>query len=241
MQSQDYLGIQYNQNINGETTECAAIAVADLWGNILGKPQDPDYTYAAALKVMNLAPNTGGLDPLCAMQSAVVFHTLPASQETFTALTSGELYIANFNNYTAAQQQFAQSTTAPNGIAAFGSYQEIVNWLALNKGGVAIPMSWYPSFMTPNADGTLPQPQGTPSNHVVTCYYEDSRGLQIKPNLGANFGQNGYVYLPEDIFNQAKTAFNYSFAFDPNAYRWLSIASIAIQHPAIIQYALPQL
>ena len=238
MNSQDYLAIFPNQEVQGDQTECTALTTTDLVGNLIGKAQDPDFTYAYTLKTMGVQPNTGGADPLSAMQSAVVYGTLPASDETFSALSMGELYVANFKNYTSAQLQFAEPN-ARNGIKSLDGYQDIVNWLSLNKGGVGIPMLWYPSFMTPNADGTLPEPSGTPTNHMVPCYYADGRGLQVKPLLGANYGQNGYAFIPESMFPQVQQTYSYSYAFDPNGWRWLQLVQIALQHWNIIPDILP--
>lgn len=238
MQSQDFLALKPNQEIDGDQTECTALTTSIIVGNLFRKTMDPDFTYAYTLKTMGVTPTTGGADPLAAMQSAVIYGTLPASDETFTALSIGELYVANFANYTSAQENFSE-VNAQNGIKTLDGYQDILNWLSLNKGGVGIPMLWYPNFMTPNADGTLPEPQGTPSNHMVPCFYADGRGLQVNPLLGADFGQSGYVYISPQLFPQIQQTYTYSYAFDPSAWRWMQLAQIALQHWNIIPDILP--
>jgi len=232
--NQDYLGIKYNQLIDGNPTECVAITAADLKGNIIKQAQDPDFTYAFTRYLMGKEPSTEGLDPLTGMQSVIVYGTLPASQETFTAHSMGELYVANYKNYTQGQIQFARNTPKSNGIKTLNGSTAMRSFLDLGIGGIGIPMLWYPSYMNPNADGTLPAPSGTPTLHMVSGYDYNDRGIKIKPYLGQGYGQDGYVY-------HRPAALDRAYAFDPNAWRWMSLASIALQHTNAIGDILPQL
>jgi len=61
------------------------------------------------------------------------------------------------------------------------------------------------SFMVPNADGTLPEADGGMTFHCVAAYrsvlINGVEYLRIKPWLGKDFGDHGYVYLSREQFN----------------------------------------
>jgi len=84
-----------------------AITVTDIKGNIDGKVYDPDFTYAHTLLLEGVEPTTEGSDPLAGMQSVVAYGVAPAELATFTALNMGELYVANYRNYSPAQNREA--------------------------------------------------------------------------------------------------------------------------------------
>lgn len=235
--NRDHLQMFPDQLIDGDPQECVALSVADIKGNIDSQLYDPDYTYAMTLKLMGVGPTTSGLDPYSGMLSAIVYGTLPITLESFTAKTMGELYIANFLNYTQAQRTFAQSK-AMNGVTSLFSYNDICNWLGTEKSGVSLAIRWYESFNTPNADGTLPAPAGGFTYHNVAVYDDQLKGLMIKPWLGPTFGAGGYAFMSSTTFD---LVFQSAAAFNPDAWRWFSLAQIAVTHPAIISDILPQL
>ena len=226
-----------NQEIDNNQTECVALTVTDICGNIDSQLYDPDFSYAFTLKLLGVQPTTAGLDPYSGMLSAVAYGLLPISLETFTSKVMGELYAANFQNYPSKDPPAALKW-AMRGVKQFYSYQDIIRHLDASKTGVALAMRWYSSFNTPNQDGSLPAPIGQFSHHMVAVYGHDARGLQIKPWLGKDFGQGGYTYLSEATFNLVVQS---AFAFDPAAWRWMSLAKIAVSHPKIIGDILPQL
>ena len=226
-----------NQLIDGDPQECVALSVADIAGNIDSQLYDPDEVYALCLKLLNEAPNTNGLDPFTGMLTAVAYGLLPISYEAFTAKVMGELYVANFRNYT--PQEFTASLRwAKKGVVTLDSYSDICGWLLSQKTGVSLAMKWYQSFDTPNADGTLPAPSGTYSLHNVAVYDDVLQGLVIKPWLGPTFGAGGYAYLSQANFDLVVQGM---WAFSPNAWRWLSLAQIAVTHPNVIGDILPQM
>jgi hypothetical protein len=235
--NQDHNKLFPNQIIDNDPTECVALTVADICGNIDGQLYDPDPIYANALRIENESPNTLGLDPLAGMQAAVVYGNLPISQATFTAKTTSQLYIANWQNYTKDQRTIALQHPQ-RGIKTLTSYQDIVSHLNKGIGGVALAMKWYSNFMSPDQNGLLPTPKGPNTFHCTAVYENPLIGLQVKPWLGASYAQGGYCYLNQTTFNQV---FVGAFAFDPSAWRWFNLASISVTHPWIIPDTLPQM
>lgn len=226
-----------NQVIDNDPTECVALTVADIAGNITGQLYDPDMVYANALKIMNETPNVLGLDPKAGMQSAVVYGLLPVTEETFNAKTTSQLYIANWQNYPPAQRASAQQHVM-RGVVPLYTYQDICSYLNRCKAGVSLTVKWHENFNTPNGDGTLPDPEGPFTYHCIAVYDNPLKGLMFKPHLGPLYGDSGYGYMSQTVFNEV---FAETYGFDLNAWRWLSLVQIALSHPWIIPDVLPLL
>lgn len=226
-----------SQIIDGDPTECVALTVADICGNIDGQLYDPDILYAYTLRLMNQWPNTGGLDPYTGMLTPIVYGNLPVSLETFTAKTVGELYVANWQNYTNDQRIAAKQYTK-NGVIPLYTFEQITGYLDQYRAGVSLAMKWYENYSLPNDDGTLPEPEGNFSYHNVAVYDDPFGYLLIKPWLGATFGQGGYAKMGQSVFNQS---FISAAGYDPKAWRWLSLAQIAVTHPFSIPDILPEM
>lgn len=209
----------WNQEIDGNTTECVVLSSSDIKGNFDKQFYDPDANYAMTLLLEGQQPNTNGLDPYQGMMSGVCFGFLPTSLETFTAQTMGELYIANAANYSPIQRAAMMQHTA-NGINILFTYADIIAQLDAGN-PVALPIHWYENFTSIGTDGVLPNPSGQYSNHCVAVYGYDEKGLLIKPWLGAGYGDSGYGHMSQTIFTQVFTGEAYCFA--PNAMRWLSL------------------
>lgn len=226
-----------SQDIIGRPDDCTMETVADIWGNIQNQPFTPDFTDAATMRVMNVLPTTAGADPYAAMLSALIYGCLPSADDPTDVSTGSELFAANWANYSPEDIHLASLFPA-KGITTLPLWEDICDYLYLEKQGVMLAMRWYSSFMTPLPDGTLPAPSGSMSNHCVAVYGSDSRGLQVKPWLGKDFGQGGYCYLPEAIYNQVLVE---SYAFNLGAWRWLQLARAALARPWLIPDILPQL
>jgi len=231
----DHLQQFPNQLVDGDPSECVALSVADIAGNIDSQLYDPDIIYAYTLRLMGQQPNTGGLDPYTGMLCPVVYGLLPISLETFTAKTMGELYVANYQNYT-PDERIAALKWARRGVMPLYSYAEIAGYLSAYRTGVSLAVKWYESFNTPNQDGTLPAPVGAFSYHNVAVYEETDKGFRVKPWLGPQFGDGGYVYMSETTL---ELVYQSAYGFDPNAWRWLSLAKIAVTHSWDIIDILP--
>lgn len=232
--NQDYLKLFPNQVTEHRPEECVGLTVSDLAGNLLRQPCDPGFTYGATEHLMNVVPNEGGTDPLSGMQSALIYGVLPEAAADFSALSTSELYEANFANYASDDKKLAR-TFAMKGVKTLYDYSDIVYHLSVGIGGAALAMRWYESFNTPNADGTLPPPSGIYSNHCVAVYESTPKGLRIKSWQGT-IGDGGYLYLNEAQFNVTHFA---SYAFDPTSWRWLSLVQVALQHTSAIPEILP--
>lgn len=226
-----------NQDIQNRPTACTAETVSDIWGNVQNQPYTPDFTFAATQRLMNVTPNTSGADPYSAMLSAVVYGCLPTDDDPTTVANGGEILAANYANYTPQDIHLASLFPA-NGVTSLPLYEDICNYLDQEKQGVSLAMTWYQSFMAPNADGTLPAPSGATTSHNVAVYGYTAQGLLVKPWLGQEWGAGGYCYLPEAYFSQVSVE---SYGFNLSGWRWFSLASIAVTHPSIISDILPQL
>jgi len=228
-----------SQDLEKRPTECSAEVVADILGNECGTPLDPGFIYANTLRLQGISPTTAVVaKPVSAMQAPIVWGCLPTDEEPFDATTTSELYEANWKNYPADNFALAKNFTA-SGIIPLYTYQDIISYLRRYNMGVKLTVRWYSNFNTPNPDGTLPLPIGTYSIHDVAVYDAPLKGLQIKPLEGPNYGDHGYGYMSQTIFNQV---FQEAYGFDPFASRWWSLASIGVTHPKIIlSDILPQL
>ena len=214
-----------NQLVNGEITECTALTATDIAGNMDGIVYDPDFTYAMTLRLEGLEPTINGADPLTAMQSIVAYGALPASKETFTALGLGELYVSDYKHYPADQVTEALKHQQ-KGIKSIGIDFDTIKNYPIGVGG---EITWFSSWMQPNADGTLPVPSGTTSNHYVAFYgstiIHGVELLRCKPWLGKEYGDGGYVYM---TLEQFKTVTKDTFTFNPAANHWVSIVGIMV-------------
>lgn len=215
-----------SQLIEQRPTECQAETVSDLLANINGAPFDPGFTYAMTLKLQGSQPSTAGADPLAAMLSAVVYGALPTEKEPFDASSMGELFEANWLNYPAQDVPLARNYIT-RGVVPLYDYQEIVSYLNRCEAGVSLTVKWFSSFNSPNADGTLPPPSGTYTIHNVAVYEAPLKGFRVKPWLGSQYGDGGYAYMSQTIFNQVFIA---SYGYDTNASRWFSLAKIALNY-----------
>lgn len=222
-----------NQATDGDPTECVAITVCDLLGNKYGIPFDPDYTYAQTLLLEGVEPTTAGSDYTLGMQTAVAYGALPMNEATFTALSMGELYAANWRNYTAAQKRDALQYVQ-NGIKSLWSstpFEDVLGYISKYGTGVSLPISWFSSFNLPQG-GVLPQPSGGVSGHNVAAYgsteINGETYLIIKPWLGPEYGDHGYGYLSKELF---LTVVKDALIFNPDARRFVSLVGIMVsQH-----------
>lgn len=225
------------QDIENRPQECVGETVSDLIGNLAQIPCDAGYSYATALKVMNQSPTTAGSDPYSGMLGGMIYGALPTDKVPFDVNVMDELYESNINNYPLEEQELAQFY-AQNGVKIFNSYQEIVSWLSLNKGGVSLALKWYASFSSPPTSGVLPEPQGQFTYHNVAVYESTTSGLRVKPWLGPRFGDAGYCYLTEETFD---TVWFGAYAFDPTAWRWLSLAYAGVARWYLLKDIVPMM
>lgn len=217
-----------NQLIDGDPHFCVGLWITDTCANTDGNFYDPDFSIAAYYRLTGQTPplNFTGVGPYLAACAAVVYGLQIISEETFNAKVMGEQYVANPANYSSPQDTVAFQF-ARKAVVQFNTFAQIAAWIQNRQLPAGIHVHWYPNFMTPNPDGTLPAPVGTPSDHMVAVYdYDQVKGFLVKPWLGAQFGQGGYVWISEAIFNAIWVE---AYAFDPNGWRWLSLATIAVK------------
>ena len=223
--------------MQGLPTACVGETIADIVGNIKRTPMDPGFSYAAALKVMGVTPSTAGSDPYSGALAAIVYGALPTTAEPTNIETNSELFQANFANYPAFLPSVLPN--AQNGLTALRSYQDIVNSLAQGTGGVVLPITFFSSFLGVSETGVLPMPTGAISEHCTAVYEATDAGLRTKMWLGPNYGDGGYVYIPEPLFS---TIFSgTAWGFNPSANRWLNLVSILLTNWSLFSDIYPQL
>lgn len=229
----DKLQLKPNQLADFDPTECTAITWTVIMGNYLGIPLNPDFTYAASLAVQGIAPTDVGSDPRAAAFSGCLYGALPQTDETFTAKTVGELYASSFSNYTFAEHSQAARNTVPF-TPLSPDWATVVKTLQSGL-AVSLPMRWY---WGANPPIVLTMPDNIDAftlHNVVVWDSGDSRGLTIQPWLGTQ-GENGYFYLPENVFNIAQD--EQPFCLNPTGNRWKQIISMAFTYyPVIIDIA----
>lgn len=226
-----------NQLAENRLKSCVGETVADIWGNVLNQPQDPDFSQAATFNILGVLPSTGGTSPLVGMMGAVIYGCLPTDKESFDATIMPPIFVDNFSNYTPPLKHLASLFPA-SGVSTLPLWEDVIDYLDEEKQGVALEMEWYASFLTPNPDGTLPPGSGLTTNHCVAVYGYDTRGLKIKPWLGAGYGQGGYAYLPEAMFPRIRLG---AWAFNLEAIRWISLVRAWLNYPAARADIWPQL
>lgn len=224
-----------NQNLEHRETACVGETVADIVGNIIRTQCDAGFSYAAALRLIGSIPTTNGTDPLWGMRAAVAYGVLPVAEQDFDAVSTSELYEANFDNY-APEDRAHALTFAQRGVQTLGAdFILVAGYIARYQSGVSLATHWYDSFEQPLPGGKLPLPQGNFTNHNVAVYGLVDGCLIIKSWQGSTYGDGGYVYMSPEVF---KGCVQGAWGFDPDAIRWISLVGYLIQR---FPYLLPYL
>lgn len=226
-----------NQIQEHRFNSCVGIGVSDMVGNYFGFPCDPDFSEAAGYAFQGYPPSDAGEDGYAGMMGACFFGVLPESNDLHDPIDTSALTENNFNNYNQIQKLIA-SRNVMNGVKTLYEYDAITSHMTNYHIGVGIVMRWYESFNSPYSDGTLRTPSKDEpfSSHFVVAYDSTDKGLQIKPWLGPNYGQGGYVYLPQNIYS---VCFPTGYGYVPDALRWLTLVKGALLYPKNMGTLLP--
>ena len=229
------------QNSEKRYTECTGETIADIVGNFYGIPMDAGFAYGAGFAASGVTPSTIGEDPWSVIQGAVAFGSLPITAQDFDATTVGELYEANFANYSADDKKLALSykMPAPKNIGV--DFDAVLNYITTKGVGVSLGMKWSGGLDTYYAL-TLPWNGTATSSHCVAVYGQKTINSQayliVKPWTGSDWGDGGYCYMSRNVFNQTVSC---AYSFDPNGNHWLACVSMLItRFPYLAKYA-PQL
>lgn len=216
-----------NQRI-GRKTECCGITRSLIKSNIFLIPMDGGFDYASDLRLQRVTPTDAGEDPYSGMQADCIYGSLPIANQPDNA--GQEQLEMNWSDYTDAQIQFATKYLM-KGVKTLNSYSEVLTYIRTTGWGVMLCYDFSSAFLNPNADGSLPLPSGTSSKHCSPAWGMDSRGMTITPLLGYDFGDQGYVYMNETVYNESNVT---ALAYDLNAYAFVRRAYIALQYPKAI-------
>lgn len=224
-----------DQNAEHRVEGCVGETISDILGNIYGVPLDPDFSEAAGYAVQGAPPSNLGESAISALYGAVAYGALPA---VLDGAFTDELTENNFANYVSLQKTTAAGF-APKGIRWLNGYDDISRHLFTYNTGVAVGFKWYNSFSNPFPDGTLRSPNFVTEEftyHETAVYENTPMGLRVKPWLGPDFGDKGYVYVPRIVFEQTWTG---AAAFRPDGLRWWTLIQAAMEYPKNISNLLP--
>jgi hypothetical protein len=184
---------------------------------------DYGYNYATDFRLQGIEPTSGGEDPYAGMCADCIYGALPIADAPQWA---GQVQLdMNFGDYTPNQIAIAQKNLM-KGVRTL-AYDQIIPYIQQTGWGVKICYQFYQSFLTTDSTGILKPPSGDYSNHCSVIWGQEAQGLTINPLLGNTFGDNGYIYMTEDIYN-ASNAF--ALAYDPDANAFISRALIALKY-----------
>lgn len=234
--SMDKMGRMPNQLSDNSLFECTALSTTDIAGNILGRLFSADFTYAATNFLSGVAPGIDpqGANPWIAIQSAIAYGLLPQEDATFTALTTNELYTADWSHYPQNQRTIALQHVMQGGIRFGKDYEAVRAYMRQTGWGVMLSSTWYQSFMSAPG-GVLPPPAGGTSAHAPTVYLGDNgMDMYLKPLIGKDWGDGGYALLTRERFNQIVSDVQ---GFNPNGNRWISLIAILItRYPFLAEF-----
>jgi len=216
-----------NQNSEHRPDQCVAESVRGLASNITGILYDAGFTYGATQHLQGIKPTTAGSDPQTGMESAIIYGLLPETDEDFTALTTSELFEANFDNYSAADKRTASFHTM-KGIIVLRTFQQILDYMVTYQLPVSIATKWYNAFEDIGSNGVLPLVTGTPDHlHNSIVYGANGGNLVLESHQGTGYGDGGYCYLDQTLFD---SIFVGAYGFNPNAWVWFEKAKILGRH-----------
>lgn len=234
-----------DQEEDGAPTECTGYGVADIGIDMDGVLYTPDRQYAAAQFMEGVVPNTGGADPLLAMEAAVALGFELQSKAQYTAKQYGELMCANFANW--PTYGIAPKIRVYNALGYSDPFTSVLSAIYQNQFPVGIGSQWFPEWLSPNSILQAPNfNQPSAPWHFYTAKGQKTIGAEqymiIKPWIGPTWGDSGFGYMSREIFNQLMTqAGTTALTFGTSGSRWLSVAGIAVQHPKTITTLLPVL
>lgn len=241
-----------DQDKDNAPTACTGYTVSDILTDIFKIPFDPDFSYAAALKVAGDPPNTNGASFHAAMQGGVALGVLPMALAHISSKSNGELFISDWANWESEQKKAALSYTENGILNVLGNgdaFSSILSALWTGKIAVSIGTPWFPEWSYNITNGIVQQPQLTgqyPSWHDWAI--KGKKTINGVPYLigktwqGDRVGDGGWLYFSREAINTALSVEGTgALTFNPNALRWASLLGILIQRFPNLAPFLPQL
>lgn len=230
-------------------TACVGYTVADILTDITKTVRDPLWHYAAALKAYGSGPSIAGVDAHAGMWGAVLFGSLTLSGAP-KSLLYGELYASDWDHWSDVEKRQALATVQDGTLNALGlgsPFQAVLSAARLSGFGISVATPWY--WGNADRSGILPMPKDLDRDFSWHNWaikgQKTINGIPYiigKPWQGSDYGDNGWVYLSDDVFNAIMgVPGSAAMAFNPGAIRWLSIvAYLVMRNPFLLPY-LPKL
>lgn len=239
-----------DQDVDGAPTECTGYAVTDIKTDFDKQLYSPDWQYAKTLQLENVGPTTTGADFHVAMQSAVVFGSIKKAQATLTALSQGEIYTADINNWPFALNALAAPNAEIGTYNALGNgdcFDSIASAAYTNKMGVSIGSPWYREWAVPDANGIVMSPANVNDTTILPWHNWVIKGLKTINNTqyligkswqGTKYGWGGFHLISRATINSVMTVSGTgAISFADSGNRFINLCLIFLrQQPALLPY-----
>lgn len=204
------------QNAERRYSECVGISTSDVGGNWREMLFDSDFSEAAAFHIQGKRGSEDGVDLLSAMYAACVYGFLPENLDTSDPIQTSEAIESDWASYTPTQIATA-AKFAPAGVRSLKSYDDVIEHLLREKMGCVLQLRWNTAWTGFGGQVPMPAADARYTDHAVACYGYSALGLAVKA-----WDIPEYHYLPRSVFQKV---FVVGYAFDMNAYKWLTIVS----------------
>lgn len=245
-----------DQNADGAPFECVGYTTSDIGTDVIGKIQDPDFSYAASRYVSgDGAEGIGGTSFHGGLQGAVALGFLQKSLATVSASVQGEKYVSDWNNWPAQLKKTALAS-AQNGILNVlgmgDDFDSILSACYTGKIGISIATAWYLNWDVTAVKYGIVQAPSNPQDVSNLGWHnwaiKGKKTIDGIPYLigktwqGTSVGDNGWMYFSREAINGALSVQGSgALTLNPNAKRWASIIGILVQRFPALLSELPQL
>lgn len=240
-----------SQDADNKPTECTAYYVADTFTDILRSQCVPGFTFGATTFVENVNPTTAGADPLSALQSSVIAGVITSQ---YNAQPQTEIMDANWDNWAEYQRTAALRNTAVDVHSALGfmdAFNSIISTMWTGQVAVALCTPFYHEWLDIGSDGIMPMPHNVDDVAGLPYHCWSAKGQKTingktyiigKTWQGTSFADNGFSYISQEVLNPVLSLSGTgALVLVMKGNRFVSLATIALQHLNIIPYVLPRL
>ena len=228
-----------NQDTDGAPTECVGYTTADILADIFKEQFSPDFSYAAALYITGEGPGTNGASFHAGIQGAVGVGGMPEANAVFSALTKGELYVSDFNNYQPFQKTEALKYVQNGLLNVLGNgnnFDSILSALYLGKIAVSMGSPWFQEWQGLPAESVLPMPQNpiAQSQAPITPWHnyagKGQKTINGQPMIPIKSWQGIWLYMPANVANAVfSVPGTGALTFNPKVIRWIQLIGILLQ------------
>jgi hypothetical protein len=245
--------LMQNQEADNAPTECTAYYTTDARTDVDRMMYSPDFSYAATMYIEGVTPNTGGAEPLAALEAGILRGFRRKDFTGISAAQNGELFVANWNNWSKDDKTLALANRIADVHNALGNgdpFTSITNACYTARIGVGIVTPWYPEWNNPLGGGVLQMPAdlsgaGCPWHmHAIKGQKTIGGSLHAmdKSWQGNTIGDNGWLYMPAPVLNAVMTVPG-TCALIPvtTGSRFIPVVNILLSHKQLLATEFGQL